>query len=113
MAKSCGTHQHAEYASFKLSRVLFKIASKIDLSTPPPKKKAKRGPYAGSNLRATDEQVAEYIRRNRAGESFAKIAASTHESIGSIRNWCEGVNRSHILSQVMQEERSKNRMAGA
>lgn len=113
MAKSCGTHQHAEFASFKLSRVLYKIASKIDLSTPPPKKKGARKPYAGTNLRATDEQVANYIRRNRAGENYASIAASSQESIGSIRNWCEGVNRAHILQQVIREERTQPPKVGA
>lgn len=65
--------------------------------------KGDRKRIAPKSQRHTDEQVMAAIRERRAGVSFQVLAEKYDTNPDVVRNWCNGVNRGHLLDRVDRE----------
>jgi hypothetical protein len=93
-------------ASVRMSRTLYKIACKADLTSPRKGIKEQRGRTARPS-RYSDDFVLAAIRTYRAGgETIVGLAQKLGIPKGALSGWIGGLNRRHLLARVEREERN-------
>lgn len=94
---------HIESAGSHLNRMLYKMAMR---ATPTPKHEPKRDarkhPHTKA-MRFSDEQVMCALRRIRDGETIVAVAESIDADIDTVSQWWRGLNRGHLLDQVLRD----------
>lgn len=60
---------------------------------------------AGGAPRLTDEQVKAIIRENLKGKTVTRLAFEHDLDERTVGQWCEGINRKHLLAEVEKELR--------
>lgn len=86
-----------QYASVKMSRSLWRIASKLP---PTPKRAAKPADPRHANVKVADEVVLAIVTRYLRGEPQKALADEFGQKYAVVRQWCSGAMRGHILIQA-------------
>lgn len=97
-------YQHAERSpGVNMTAPAVRVTGRIESIVSGKTKSGKR--RAGGKPRFTDDQVKAIIRERLIGKSTTRLAFENDVDERVVANWCEGVNRKHLLREVEKEMR--------
>ena len=95
-------YSHVE-GSMPSSKLVRTIAYRAEPEKYAPKESTRGRPAS----KYSDELVLSLIRAHRAGQSYHTLAAINDIGVETIKAWCAGTNRGHLLARVEREEQKK------